>query len=476
MKIFCLITLFLCITLSGCRNKKTDYSRLYGFWEKELVNKAGHQQFVAYFSQKGTDIECQFHSYLNGVKFSPEIGADIEFDGEFLSFIANQNADVCYQGKLDSSKSTISGKLIYADGSDLEFNLKKINKEKLLEKYPGLLNLTKNDHQIKQPEYKDDGWKIASLTQSRVDSNSLYEMTESIRDKKWGEVHSVLIAEDGKLIFEKYFEGFFYSDLNSLQSCTKSIGSILTGIAIDKGYIKSVDQKILDFFPEYKDKSDQNWENVKLKNLLTMSMGLDWDKDLHEKIYGISNDVIKTAFKQKFSHEPGEIFEYRNPQTDILGGIIMRTTKQSVQDFAEEYLFGPLNIKKFFWENYKETGYPLMSGSLALSSRSMLKIGQMVLDKGMWNDARVVAEKWIDESTSFKIKSDQTFGYAYLWWLGESQTKPGVKAVFAMGISGQLIVIIPDMNSVIVITAGNMDREPEFLLNMIDEYIVKNSG
>ena len=468
------LILILGIVLSGCSSQKVDYSKLYGFWEKELNNGSNTQKFVLYFAKAGEgNIECQFHSYFNGIKFSSAIGADIEFDGESISFIANRGANVRYEGKLDTVKRIIIGKLKYANGSDMEFNLERITEEKLAERYPGLFNLVEDDVSTKQPKNSDDGWAVDSLAGSGIDSDLMQNMIESINKGEFGKVHSVLIAKDGKLVFEKYFDGFYINDLNSLQSCTKSIGSILIGLAIDNGFVKGVNQKVLDFFPGYRYEVDKKWNDIELKHLLTMSVGLNWDRNTHDRVYEMSNDVIETTLEQKFSHEPGQIFEYRNPQTDLLSGIIMNSSKKPVQGFAKEYLFEPLGINEFSWDNFKKNSYPLMSGSLALSSRAMLKIGQLVLDKGKWNGKQVVPEKWINESTSFKIQTDQSFGYGYLWWLGESKVKPGLKAVFAIGVAGQHIVIIPEKNIVVVTTADNMDKAPEFLLKMIDEYIVK---
>ena len=457
----------------GCRSIKTDYSKLYGFWGTEINEVSGSQKFVLYFSKVKEGIKCEFHSYFNGLKFSSEVGADINFDGENLSFIANRNANVRYEGKVDSINGVIKGKLKYSDGSGREFNLKKISNEKLASEFPGLFNLTMDVNLIDYPREANDGWTIGSLVKSKIDTTLLHEMIDSINSGQFGKVHSVLIARNGKLVFEKYFDGFFIEDQNSLQSCTKSIGSLLIGIALDKGYIKSVDERILNFFPEYKNVVDQKWNDVELKHILTMTTGVSWERNIHDRIYETSRDVIESTFEQKFSHTPGEIFEYRNPQTDLLSGVIINSTKMTVQEFAKEYLFEPLEINKFSWSNFKNNNYPLMSGSLALSSRDMLKIGQLVLDKGKWNDKQIVSEKWIEESTSFKIKTDQMFGYGYLWWIGESQSKPELKAIFAMGISGRHIIIFPEINTVVVTTADNIDKEPEFLLKMIDDYIIK---
>ena len=457
----------------GCSNVNTSYDNILGFWGKETNDESGNQKFVLYFTEGEGGLSCQFHSYFNKVKFSSEIGADIDFDGKSISFIANQMANVRYEGEIDSTGNMIIGKLKYADGSEQNFDLSKISKEKLASDYPGLLNLEKSRPSIEQPNETEDGWKIGSLSESEIDSLLLQKMVEDISNGNFGKIHSVLISRNGKLVFEKYFDGFFTNDLNSLQSCTKSIGSLLIGLAINKGYIKSVDEKILDFFPAYKVDVEKEWDDVELRHLLTMSVGLDWKRDVLDRVYGISDDAIETTFEQIFSHKPGQLFEYRSPQTDLLSGIIIKSSEMSVQDFAKEYLFDPLQITSFNWPNFKKNNYPLMSGSLALRSRDMLKIGQLVLDEGQWNNKQIVSKKWIEESTSFKIKTDQTLNYGYLWWLGESKVKPGLKGVIAIGIGGQHIAIVPEMNLVVVTTANNMSKDPDFLLTMIDDYIIK---
>jgi len=471
-KLYYLI-LIICSVCMVCNGENANYDKLYGFWANEINDASGNQMFVLYFPHSEDGVKCEFHSYFNGLKFSSELGSDINFDGENLSFIANLTANVRYEGRVDSINGMIKGKLIYSDGSGREFNLKKISEEKLTSEFPGLFNLTKDVNLIDFPREANDGWTIGTLAESNIDTTMLHQMIELINLNRFGKVHSILVARNGKLVFEKYFDGFFIDDLNSLKSCTKSITSILIGIALDNGYIKSVEEKILDFFPAYKNLVDKKWQNVELKHILTMSTGIKWERNVHDRIYETSGDVIESTFEQKFSHAPGDIFEYRNPQSDLLGGVIINSTNITVQEFATEYLFKPLQITKSDWPNFKNNNYPLMSGSLALSSRDMLKIGQLVLDKGKWNGKQIVSEKWIMESTSFKIKTDQLFGYGYLWWLGESQTKPGLKVVFATGINGQHIIIFPEINTVVVTTADNMDKEPEFLLKMIDDYIIK---
>ncbi len=465
-----LLALLLSFFIFGCNNP--DYSYLYGFWELEINENDNKQNFVAYFFDDEGEIQCDIHSYYNGLKFSPEPASKIKLNRLALSMIANQSADVKFSGDLDTINQLIDGRLIYADGSGRDFDLQKVTEQELFEKYPGLERLTIMHEGSKLPIEINDGWPVATLTNEFCDLDLLNSMVNKIIDDEFGNVHSVLIALDGKLVFEEYFDGYYINDLHSLQSCTKSIGSLLIGIAIDKGYIIGTSQKVISFFPEYSENIDQRWEEIQLKDLLTMSIGLSWDRKLHDNIYAYSNDVIQTTFKQNFNESLEKEFEYRNPQADLLSGILKNSTGKSVQEFSMEYLFNPLGISSISWDNFKDNDYPLMSGSLGLKPRDLLKIGQLVLDSGVFKEEKVISSDWIEESTSFKTKTDQTFDYGYLWWLRESARKPNVKVIFAMGIGGQHIVIIPDLSTVIVTTADNMDRSPEVVLKMIDECII----
>ena len=205
-----------------------------------------------------------------------------------------------YPTKLDTINQQIDGHLTYADGSGRDFDLKRIPEKLLYDKYPGLRNLSIKNNKYQRPIEVNDGWEIGSLTNDYFNLELLDSMISRIHDHEFGNIHSVLIARNGELVFEVYFDGFYINDLHSLQSCTKSIGSLLTGIAIDKGFVNNIDQKVIDFLPDYIQNIDQNWTEVRLKDLLTMTMGISWDKKLHDNIYMHSNDVVRTTLNQKF--------------------------------------------------------------------------------------------------------------------------------------------------------------------------------
>ena len=451
-----------------------DYSTLYGYWGLTIKDDTGVQHFIAYFYKGANELNCEFHSYQNGMKYESEPAAEISFDGKFISMIVNQSADVKYEGELTVQQNVINGKLIYSDGSDREFNLEKFSRDKIRKEFPGLLHLKETEYSYSKPETMSDGLQTASLEEMKIGGNLLTDMTKKIKMGEYGKVNSVLILRKGKLVFEEYFDGFYKNDLHVLRSATKSISSLLIGIAVDKGLIKSVNQKLLDFYPEYQKRLPDEWNKVLLKHVLTMTMGLNWDNEYHDNIWQSSDDVIKSTFEQKFAFEPGKKFEYRNPNVDLLAGVIIHATGKPVQEFAEENLFNPLGITGYQWRNFKKNNYPLMDGSLWLTPRDMAKIGQMILDNGKWKNKQIVSLKWIEESTSLKVNVDEITDYGYLWWLGKSQTKPGLTAVFANGLGGQHIIVVPELSVVIVTTGGNYDKPAAYLLRMIDEYVIKS--
>ncbi len=460
------------VSLDFC-SEPVDYTGLYGFWGKTVKNE-GAQHYMLYFHPDNGGVKGEFHSYLDGMKFGSLECEEIEFDGKNISMITNKDAGVRYEGEVDYEKNIIEGEMIYSNGQKMDFDLLKFSDEKIKDEFPGLYNLKVKDYSYKEPMRLNDGLEVSTLDENDIEPNLLAKMVNKIIQGEFGKVNSVLIVRNGKLVFENYFDGFSENDLHALQSCTKSISSLLVGIAIDKGYIKSVDQKLLDFYSEYRYELSTEWQSVQLKHVLTMTMGLNWNENYHNDIWRLSNDVIQSTFEQKFAVQPGKKFEYRNPQIDLLAGVLTKSTGMTVQEFADKNLFKPLGIEKYQWQNFKQNNYPLMDGSLCLRPRDMAKIGLMVLNDGKWKDKQIVSNKWIGESTSFKIKADEFMDYGYLWWIGHSQNRTEIKAVLAIGAGGQHIIIVPQLSAVIVTTGDNMDKPPAFLLKMVDQFIISS--
>ena len=473
--------LFICISIlilsfevsqinAQALNKAIDIS---GYWGTELKDASGTQTFIFEISKdsKG-DYSGYAHSYSNKVKLPKLKLGYIKLNELNIKILANPEHGVIYEGVLEPSHKLIKGKLVYKNNTSLPMDLQKYNKEKLNKNFPGLLT-EENKFTYKKPANLNDGFKVGTPSEEGFDSNLINEMMQKVYSGEYGELNSVLVIRNGKIILEDYLGGFSINDLHALKSCTKSIASLLIGIAIDKGYIKSVDTKILDFFPGYKNLKASDWGKITLRNILTMSSGIDWNDELDRKIHSQGDNIIKTIFSRNIKNKPGTVFEYKSADVDLTAGIIKKATGMYADEFADKYLFKPLGINNYDWSSNKQNGNPLMDGSLTLRPRDMAKIGMLILNKGKWNGKQIVSKKWIEESTKEYFKVDPIFNYGYLWWLGNSQAVPGTKVILASGWGSQFIFIVPKLNLVAVTTGNNMDNKWHFKpLKMFDQYLI----
>ncbi len=293
---------------------------------------------------------------------------------------------------------------------------------------------------------------------------------EAIVAADYSNMAGMVIMKDGKAVYEKYFCGCTEADRIHVFSVTKSILSILIGIALDKGYIHSVDQKVLEFYPEYTvKKGEKTIQNVTIKDMLTMTAPYKYKSNPYTK-YFTSMDWVK--FSLDVLGGKGQIGEFRYAPIvgpDILSGILERAAGQSAFEFAKEYLFAPLGItveKTITFHSKEEqmafykatdiscwvagpTGVNTAGWGLTLSPMDMAKIGQMFLNGGMWNGNRIVSEKWVSDSTSEQSRWKQRdLPYGYLWWIGEQDN-----GYAAMGDGGNIIYVSPDKNMVVASTS-----------------------
>jgi CubicO group peptidase (beta-lactamase class C family) len=257
---------------------------------------------------------------------------------------------------------------------------------------------------------------------------------------------------------EEYFHGFGPETVHSIASCTKSVSSLLIGLAIQSGAISGVRAPIADFFPEYRSAVGNGWGGLTLEHLLTMSMALDWSPEESENLHATGPGFFQRALAHSVAGTPGRDWEYVSANVNLIAGILHQATGLHAEAFAKEALFRPLGIEAWDWDYLKTDGFNLMDGSLALLPRDMGKIGQMVLDGGRWKGKQVVSEAWIRASTrSYLRPGSGGEGYGYLWWLteGPGPDGAGVPVVFANGWGSQLILVCPTLELVVVTTGGN---------------------
>ncbi|KUJ63531.1 hypothetical protein AR687_02255 [Flavobacteriaceae bacterium CRH] len=332
--------------------------------------------------------------------------------------------------------------------------------------YPRL-NVTKDYKYAYVAPKKDplDGLATGTIENSGLDKALLNEMMQKIVNGSYPNVHSVLIIKDGKLIFEEYFYEYNKTKLHELRSATKSFVSALAGIAIDKRLIKSKDETVLSYFPDYtfKNLTDDKKE-ITIEDLLTNESGLDCDvsnpkAEGNETAMNNSDDWIQYTLDLPMISTPGGNGMYCSGNPIIMGRIIERATKMTLPDFAKQTLFKDLGIKNFQWNFKPNASSAETFCQLYLNSRDMAKLGLLYLNKGSYNGKQVISKDWIKES--FTKHSDvQGVHYGYLWWLKYLEVN-GVRfqGKVAQGNGGQKIYVWEDQNMITVITGGNYNAQ-----------------
>jgi len=314
------------------------------------------------------------------------------------------------------------------------------------------------------PDKLDDGWEVASPAQFEAQIALLDSMVLLTQAGHYVDIHSVLIVKDGVLVLEQYFGGNDRNTLHEIRSATKSIGSMLTGIAIDRSFIRSENEPIHKYFEEDYGPTD-GWTDqarrVEISHLISMMSGYECD-DLAtnfacENAMYRTDDWVQYSLDLPFAHSPGEHWAYNSSSLILVGEVVARTAGMSVDAFAHRYLFEPLGIKSFRWQTSPK-GRPWIGGGARMIPREMAKIGQLMLNRGKWNGEPLLSEEWIDKST---IKQGEMLGgvdYGYLWQRGWSYIGQDlVTAFWASGNGGQYIIVLPDNGLVVVFTGGNYD-------------------
>jgi len=305
-----------------------------------------------------------------------------------------------------------------------------------------------------------NGWKTSTPEQQGMDSAKLMIADEFIQNRL-PDAFSLLVVKNGYLVFEKYYSWGSPEKYAVVHSVTKSVMSALIGIALDKGYLNSVDQKLVEFFPEYlTDQSDPRKREISLKNLLTMSAGFRWNDwgPTMGKWYTSSN-WAKFTIQLPQENNPGEVFNYNSSTSHLLSIILSKSTKTGTLDFAKRNLFEPLGIQSAYWHQDPQKYY-IGGFGLGLSARDLAKFGFLYLNNGYWNGQSIISEHWVKESTRQRMFAHEMYGptyYGYQWWIKEVD---GCFSYRAWGRRGQFIVVIPKHDMVIVVTSETTQPHP----------------
>ena len=298
-----------------------------------------------------------------------------------------------------------------------------------------------------------------------MDSQKLATMLAEIRDRKI-DVHSLLVIRNGYVVSETYFDSYQPDAKQDMQSVGRSFTSALIGIAIDKGYIDGVDHRIVDFFPTRTFANlDRQKEAMTLDDVLTMRSGLEPQAgDPYYQAMQNSRDWIQFLLDKPVTDPPGSRWNYCAGCSHILTTILQETTGMNPRDFAEQYLFKPLGISAGKWMS-DPAGIPYGAGGFNLTPRDMAKLGYLYLRKGQWDGQQIVSPEWVENSTRTHADVDLNahFGYGYHWF-----TVPEMEGYAALGLGGQIVLVIPKSDLVIVSTA----KTEESLFELFDKYIL----
>lgn len=303
-----------------------------------------------------------------------------------------------------------------------------------------------------------------------VDKSRLKELKTKIAERVYPNIQGILVEQGDKILIEEYFNGFDKNTRHDMRSSFKSVTSLLTGIAVDKGLL-SIDDALKQYFPELKDSEKGN---ITVRNLLEMRSGLNCEEfyDIGPDCeYSMTNtdDWIAYCLSIKLQRQPGLNWSYSSNDPMIMGEVISRVSGMTIMEFAKENLFDPLDIKDYKW-TISPKGRGMTAGSFYMKPTDMLKIARLVYDNGNWQGQQIVSEEWIKQSTNCEIDLDFSFTrysrmpnakyesarYGFYWYRENLKYKDiNTEVLFASGNGGQYMMLLQDYNTKVVFTGGN---------------------
>lgn len=342
------------------------------------------------------------------------------------------------------------------------------------------------------PKILTDGWQTAAPEQVGMDANILCGIGPRFEAAREANPHAVVVARQGKIVYEHYFAGsdeiwgkpigivgFDASTRHDLRSVTKSVTSLLAGIGFDQGWIKDLDAPVLSFLPEFADIRSPEKQRITVRHLLTMSSGIAWDESLpysnpanSERPMDAAADPYRYILEQPMAAEAGKVYNYCGCSAVLLEDILQKMSGQPLDILAKNFLFDPLGITDVEWSRFTN-GDVLGHGGLRMRARDLLKLGQLVLNRGMWNGRRIVSQNWIDQSISPQINGEGIFFYGYQWWLGRSlMAQRQVDWAAGFGWGGQRLYVVPSKELAIVVFSGAYGKPQVVGNTVLNDYVL----
>ncbi len=321
-------------------------------------------------------------------------------------------------------------------------------------------------------------WATAAPAAQGLDVAVLVELEDRIDAGEFGEISSLLVLRNGVLVYERYSTDWSADELHRVYSVTKSVASLLMGIAIDEGHVSGVSTPVIDFFPEYTSFANPSplKAAIRLEDVLQMRTGFKWDELSTNYSSGVnptvgllqSSDWIKHVLDLPLTANPGTRFDYNSGVSMLMSGVMRNEGVGSasgveptplmgpLEAYAQARLFVPLGIQDWAWsegpDDLTNSGW-----GLQLRPRDMAVLGEMVRRGGVWEGNQVVPQGWLEASARAASQFTDGTGYGYQWWLGEggSGATGATRSMAAWGWGGQFIIVLPTVDMVLVTTAEN---------------------
>ena len=344
-------------------------------------------------------------------------------------------------------------------------------------------------------------WRRVSTSDAGFTADLEPRLDKLIADKRvWG-LHGVLVVRRGQIVLERYFEAednnwgqplgvvqFSPDTLHNLYSVTKSIVALVYGIALAEGKVPPPSAPLYAQFPEYQDlaATDERRKQQTVAHALSMSLGTRWN-EIGLAYDGPANDEVgmemakdryRFVLERPVIGPPGKRWQYNGGATALLGRLIARGTGRSLPEYARTALFDPIGIGQTEWVTSRQTwvarqsgtsdGEPIAASGLRMTPRDLARIGRLVLDNGMADGRQVVPEAWLAECFAPRVSVNELQRYGYQWYLGDMEFLAGGTVrlehwVGCAGNGGQRLYVFPDLDLIIVVTAGNYSAPEQWL-------------
>jgi CubicO group peptidase (beta-lactamase class C family) len=323
-------------------------------------------------------------------------------------------------------------------------------------------------------------YDLASGKYSLVDSFAVFRCGTDVFERTYSHDYGAIYAKEAKTrgplnahltgpynyfdpAWHPYYRG---SDLHSMQSVSKTVSSIIMGIAIARGDFKAgLDTPLLQYFDVAKVKNvDERKRHITLRHVLTMSTGLDWNEEVayddprnDASLMEATDDWVQYVIDRPMAQEPGKVFNYSSGVSELLAYIFQKETGRDIEKYGEKYLFTPLSMDHY-WKR-SPMGVVDTEGGLFLRTTDLAKIGYLYLHEGMWDGQQIVSKDWVKQSLAPFIESEEGFKYGYKWWLLPRTDPPGY-IWMARGFGGQRLMVFPEENLIVVFTGWEILKDP----------------